>query len=91
MSKENTQDKIFKALADGTRRKLIDLLKEKPRTTGDLCERFAKLDRCTVMLHIKILEEADLVVAKKAGRFRWNHLNSDPISGIYRRWIQKYA
>ena len=42
-------------------------------------------------LHLRLLEKADLVIARKEGRFRWNHLNIDPIHGIYRRWIQKYA
>lgn len=91
MSTEDMQDKIFKALADSTRRKILDLLRDKPRTTGDLCEKFPDLDRCTVMLHLKILEEADIVIPRKEGRFRWNHLNIDPIHGIYRRWIHKYA
>ena len=91
MSTSDSQDRIFKALADSTRRKILDILHAKPRTTGDLCERFPDLDRCTVMLHLRILEEADLVIARKEGRFRWNHLNIDPIHGIYRRWIKKYA
>ena len=91
MSTADSQDRIFKALADATRRKILDLLHDKPRTTGDLCEKFPDLDRCTVMLHLRILEEAELVLARKEGRFRWNHLNIDPIHGIYRRWIKKYA
>jgi DNA-binding transcriptional ArsR family regulator len=90
MSNEKDRDKIFKALADPTRRKILDLLKAKPLTTGKLCEKFLELDRCTVMLHLKVLEEADLVIAKKEGKFRWNYLNSDPIHSIYRRWIAKY-
>lgn len=88
---EDYQDRIFKALADSKRRKLLDLLRDKPRTTGELCEKFPELDRCTVMLHLKVLEEAELVIPRKEGRFRWNHLNIDPIHAIYRRWIQKYA
>ena len=91
MSRDKDQDQIFKALADSTRRKILDLLRDQPRTTGDLCERIQGLDRCTVMLHLRILEEADLVIARKDGRLRWNHLNIDPIHSIYRRWISKYA
>ena len=91
MSIEKGQDRIFKALSDSTRRKILDLLRDQPRTTGDLCERFKDLDRCTVMLHLKVLEEAELVIPRKEGKFRWNHLNIDPIHSIYRRWIAQYA
>ena len=91
MSNEKDQDRIFKALSDSKRRKILDLLRNEPRTTGDLCSKFTDLDRCTVMLHLKVLEEADLVITRKEGKFRWNHLNIDPIHSIYRRWIAKYA
>jgi DNA-binding transcriptional ArsR family regulator len=88
---EEKEDKIFKALADQTRRRILDLLRDKPRTTGEICERFGDLDRCTVMLHLKVLEKAELVLVRREGRFRWNHLNIDPIHAIYRRWIKHYA
>jgi len=91
MSMEDTHHRIFKALADPTRRRLLDFLRDRPRTTGELCTRIPELDRCTVMLHLRILEGAELVIARKEGRLRWNYLNIDPIHGIYRRWIQKYA
>lgn len=51
---------------------------------------FPQMDRCTVMQHLKVLEEADLVIARKEGRERWNHLNSLPIKHIYDRWISAY-
>ncbi len=89
--KGNDEDQIFKALADGTRRKILDILREKPRTTGEICERIPELDRCTVMLHLRILTDTDLVMVRREGRHRWNHLNIDPIHGIYRRWIKRYA
>ncbi|MES3038509.1 MAG: helix-turn-helix domain-containing protein [Bdellovibrionota bacterium] len=89
--KNSQQDKIFKALADGTRRKVLDYLREKPRTTGEICDKIKHLDRCTVMLHLKVLEQADLIMVRREGRVRWNHLNIDPIQGIYRRWIKDYA
>ena len=88
---QDREDKIFKALADRTRRKILDFLREKPRTTGEICEEFKSLDRCTIMLHLRILEQTDLVMVRREGRFRWNHLNIDPIHGIYRRWIRRYA
>ncbi|EJJ24978.1 ArsR/SmtB family transcription factor [Rhizobium sp. CF142] len=91
MSSESDDDPIFKALAHRRRRDILDLLKDEPRTTGTLCEAFPELDRCTVMQHLKVLEEADLVIARKEGRERWNHLNSLPIKQIHDRWISAYA
>jgi DNA-binding transcriptional ArsR family regulator len=91
MSSESDNDPVFKALAHHRRREILDLLKDGPCTTGMLCETFADMDRCTVMQHLKVLEEADLVMAKKQGRERWNHLNSLPIKHIHDRWISAYA
>jgi DNA-binding transcriptional ArsR family regulator len=82
---------VFKALANEVRREILDLLKAKPRTTGDLCSHFPDLDRCTVMQHLAVLEEADLVIVAREGRYRWNHLNVAPILAIYDRWISRYA
>ena len=91
MSTESTEDLIFKALAAPVRRKLLDRLKNNPQTTGTLCEAFPELDRCTVMQHLRVLEEADLVIAVRRGRERWNHLNPLPIRDIHERWIGPYA
>lgn len=84
-------DRVFRALANPTRRALLDALKNRPQTTGALCARFAPLDRCTVMQHLRVLERADLVVVRRAGRERWNHLNPLPIKQIHDRWIGAYA
>ena len=84
-------DKVFKALASPVRRELLDALRDNPRTTGDLCARFPALDRCTVMQHLKVLDAADLVIAERRGRERWNHLNPIPIKHIHDRWIGAYA
>ncbi|RLP28424.1 metalloregulator ArsR/SmtB family transcription factor [Mesorhizobium sp. YM1C-6-2] len=91
MSSDSMEDSVFKALANPARRRMLDCLKEEPRTTGMLCEAFSELDRCTVMQHLKVLEEADLVIARREGRERWNHLNSMPIKQIHDRWISQYA
>lgn len=91
MSNESKSDLIFKALAHRRRREILDMLKDAPRTTGMLCEAFTDMDRCTVMQHLKVLEDADLVIAKRDGRERWNHLNSLPIKQIHDRWISAYA
>jgi len=91
MSREENHDLIFKALADSRRREILDLLKDQPKTTGDICSNFKSLDRCTVMQHLGVLEKAGLVIVKKEGKFRWNYLDAVPIREIYDRWINQYA
>ena len=91
MSISDENDRIFKALSAGTRRAMLDMLKDAPKTTGDLCAHFSDIDRCTVMQHLKILEQAELVIVRRAGRERWNHLNPLPIKQIHDRWIGPYA
>jgi DNA-binding transcriptional ArsR family regulator len=91
MSSESKSDLVFKALAHPRRRSLLDQLKDEPKTTGALCGFFADMDRCTVMQHLKVLEEAELVVVKREGRERWNYLNALPIKEIHDRWISQYA
>ena len=91
MSIEAQNDLIFKALSSSTRRALLDELKDEPKTTGELCAIFATLDRCTVMQHLGVLEAADLVIASRKGRTRWNHLNPLPIKHIHDRWIGPFA
>ena len=91
MSSRKKDDLVYKALADARRREILDLLRDEPRTTGDICSHFKELDRCTVMQHLKVLERAELVIARKKGRFRWNYLNAVPIRNIYDRWINKFA
>ena len=85
-------DLVFKALADSRRRDILDLLKDKPRTTGELCAHFEdKIDRCTVMQHIGVLERAELIIARREGRKRWNYLNAAPFRDIHDRWISPAA
>ncbi|PSJ57230.1 ArsR/SmtB family transcription factor [Kumtagia ephedrae] len=91
MSSDVKDDSIFKALANATRRGLLDRLKEAPQTTGMLCEALPELDRCTVMQHLNVLEEAGLIVVRRDGRERWNHLDALPIKRIHDRWISGYA
>lgn len=88
----DADDLLFKALADSRRRRMLDLIKAAPRTTGDLCDAFAgELDRCTVMQHIGVLERAGLVIARREGRTRWNYLNAAPFKDIHDRWISPFA
>ena len=84
-------DAVFRALASSTRRRLLDELRDGPRTTGDLCGVLTDLDRCTVMQHLKVLDDAGLVLVERRGRERWNHLAALPIKRIYDRWISRYA
>ena len=89
--KRERQESVFKALADYRRRAMLDLLKDKPQTTGDICKHFKDLDRCTVMQHLGVLEKAELIIVKREGRNRWNYINPLPIKEIYDRWISRYA
>ena len=91
MPRDDKYDLIFKALGDSRRREILDLLKDRARTTWELCERFRKLDRCTVMQHLRVLEKADLVIVKREGRLRWNYINPLPIKELHDRWIGSYA
>jgi uncharacterized protein YndB with AHSA1/START domain/DNA-binding transcriptional ArsR family regulator len=86
-----TVDEVFKALADPTRRELLDeLFREDGQTQGALEERFA-MTRFGVMKHLKQLEEAGLIVTKRRGREKLHFLNPVPIRLIHDRWVSKYA
>jgi DNA-binding transcriptional ArsR family regulator len=84
-------DSIFKALGNGTRRSILDTLRDQPLTTGALVALFPDLDRCTVMQHLNVLEGADLILVERQGRSRLNHLNPLPIHAIHERWIGPHA
>ena len=84
-------DRFFRALGHATRREILDLLRRAPRTTGEVCAAFPRLDRCTVMQHLGVLVRAGLVVVRTEGRQRWNVLNVMPIKEIHDRWIGAYA
>ena len=78
-------------MSDPTRRSILDRLGERERTTGELCADFPDLSRCAVMKHLGVLVDADLVLVRREGRFRWNHLNPAPIRRIHDRWIRPYV
>ena len=84
-------DLIFKALAGGDRRRILDLLKAGARTTTEIVDALPWLNRCTVMQHLGVLEDAGLVISTKRGRSRWNYLDISPVQEIYERWIGDYA
>jgi DNA-binding transcriptional ArsR family regulator len=83
-------DPVWKALADPSRRRILDLLRDGPRTTCDLCASFEST-RFAVMKHLRVLEQAGLVSVRRTGRERWNYLNPIPIQTIYERWLTPYA
>jgi DNA-binding transcriptional ArsR family regulator len=83
-------DKIFKALADNTRRELLDRLFAKDgQTLGELCE-YLSMTRQAVTKHLVILEAANLIVIQWKGREKLHYLNPVPIQEIYERWVSKY-
>src|SRR5258707_7970505 len=84
-------DAVFRALADPTRRSLLDeLFREDGQTLSALAERFS-MTRFGVMKHLKLLEEAGLVVSKRRGREKLHFLNPVPIRLVHDRWVSKYA
>jgi DNA-binding transcriptional ArsR family regulator len=83
-------DKVFKALADTSRRQLLDRLRKKNgQTLGELCEGH-DMSRQAVTKHLVLLEGASLVVTAKRGREKLHYLNPVPINEIYMRWIGKF-
>ena len=83
-------DAVWRALANPLRRRMLDLLKDEPLTTGELAEHFPDHSRFAVMQHLKVLEEGNLIVPRRSGRQRFNHLNPVPIQQISDRWISRY-
>jgi DNA-binding transcriptional ArsR family regulator len=90
-SESDGSDKVFKALADPTRRLLLDRLFERDGRTLTELESEMDMSRFGVMKHLKVLEEADLVVTRKRGREKLHFLNPVPIQLIHDRWIDKYT
>ena len=84
-------DAVFKALADPSRRLLLDLLFERDGRTLTELDAELEMTRFGVMKHLKVLEEAGLVVARKQGREKLHYLNPVPIRQIHNRWIDKYT
>lgn len=82
---------VFRALADPTRRFLLDLLYERDGRTLTELESGLDMTRFGVMKHLKVLEEANLVVTRRAGREKLHFLNPIPIRMVHDRWIDKYT
>ncbi len=84
-------DDVFKALADPTRRKLLDALFKKDGQTLSALEARVPMTRFGVMKHLKLLEKAHLVVTRRRGREKLHYLNVVPIRLVHDRWVSKYA
>ena len=90
MTERRDTDLLFKALADPSRRKLLDLLHAHDgRTLNDLCEHLA-MTRQGVTQHLAVLEEANLIATVRRGREKLHFLNPVPLQEIYERWIAKF-
>ncbi|MGR3455552.1 ArsR/SmtB family transcription factor [Pseudooceanicola sp.] len=83
-------DKVFKALGDPTRRKLLDLLCERNgQTLGQLCEQL-EMTRQSTTQHLGLLEDANLVTTQRRGREKLHFINPVPLHDVYERWIRKF-
>jgi len=81
---------LWRALADPTRRRILDLLRGRPLITGAIAARFP-ISRIAVMRHLEVLSEAGLVTSRKRGRERWHYLNAVPLQRLHRRWADPAA
>jgi DNA-binding transcriptional ArsR family regulator len=91
LKKSNDLDVIWKALADETRRSILDCLRDGPKNTTEIVERFPEMTRFGVMKHLQVLRHAGLVLTREEGRTCVNSLNAVPIRLIYERWVSKFA
>src|SRR6266566_6100020 len=87
---EGDGGRVWLALSDPTRRRILDLLRERPRVTGDIASRF-QISRIAVMRHLEVLSAAGLVTSRKRGRERWHYLNAVPLERMYERWVEAHA
>ena len=89
---EMDQDLVFKALADVSRRKLLDLLfLNDGQSLNQLAGHLPEMTRFGVMKHLKLLKQAALVTTRKQGRETLHYLNAVPIQMVYDRWVSKYS
>jgi len=81
---------LWRALADPTRRRILDLLRQRPRVTGEIAAQFP-ISRIAVMRHLEVLSQAGLVTSRKRGRQRWHYLNAVPLQQLHQRWAEPAA
>ncbi|MCA0984581.1 helix-turn-helix domain-containing protein [Halobacillus yeomjeoni] len=90
MYEEEELTRTFKALSHPVRRQILDLVKDGPKTTGELSDQFEDLSRYAVMKHLRQLEESNLIIVRREGRNRENYLNAVPLKEIHNRWMNQY-
>lgn len=83
-------DRVFHALADPTRRQILDLLVHDGMSAGDLAKRFPDLSRPAVSQHLAVLMEAELVRREPQGRLRMYYLETEPLQRLWENWLSKY-
>jgi DNA-binding transcriptional ArsR family regulator/uncharacterized protein YndB with AHSA1/START domain len=81
---------LWRALSDPTRRRIMDLLRDRPRITGEIASDF-EISRIAVMRHLDVLGQAGLVISRKRGRERWHYLNAVPLQRLHERWFDPLA
>ncbi|WP_421380487.1 SRPBCC domain-containing protein [Bacillus salacetis] len=87
---EDDLSPLFKALSHPIRRRILDILKDSPSTTGELNDHFPEVSRYAIMKHLTALEEGGLVLSRKKGKYRVNFLNAVPLQEMHNRWVGKY-
>lgn len=89
--KPESMDAVFQALASASRRRILDIVQRMPGcNVNDVCKYF-DVSRIAVMKHLRVLQEADLIISQKAGRSRELYFNAAPIQMIYDRWTTEYS
>ena len=89
--KPESMNKLFHALASEARRKMMDVVKEKPGCSIMHVSKQFDVSRIAVMKHLRVLEDADLIISEKQGRTRQLFFNPVPIQMIYERWTDEYS
>mgnify|MGYP005828327027 CR=1 FL=1 len=87
---EDELNTVFKALGHPIRRRILDILKQSAKTTGELNDLFPEVTRYAIMKHLTILTEGNLVVVRREGKYRRNYLNAIPLQEMHNRWVGKY-
>ena len=91
MITNDDMDLVFHALAHQTRRRILDLVRDRPgQSVGELAKAF-DVSRIAIMNHLKVLEDANLITSQKDGRSRRLYLNAMPIQAIHERWIDGFS
>jgi len=91
VTRADAEKDVWSALANPVRRVILDALRDGPRTTGELAAAFPALSRFAVMQHLTVLEQAGLLLVRRQGRRRLNHLNVAPLEEVRQRWLHGFA